>query len=74
MTPLGIILGIVFIFFLGKAILETLWGLCLVIIGLLMEGLGHTLNGIAFVLHSFDKIRSDKKLKQSENKTPGADG
>jgi len=70
MTPLGIILGIVFIFFLGKAILETLWGLCLVIFGLLLEGLALVLDGVSFIINSFEKIRSDREHKQRENMNP----
>lgn len=70
MTPLGIILGIVFIYFLGQAILETFWGLCLVLFGLLIEGLALVLDGVSFLINSFEKI---KELENSINaKTPSS--
>ena len=53
---IGLIIGIVFFFLLSKAILETLWGSCLITFGIFCQILAGLLCAEAYLLELFDKI------------------
>jgi hypothetical protein len=57
MSLLGILFGIVMTFLIGKAILETIWGLILVIYGLLCYALGIALGLFAEFLSVLWKLK-----------------
>jgi hypothetical protein len=50
---IGILLFVVFAFFLTQAIFETIWGVCLIINGLFWHAVAFFLHGLAFVLRGF---------------------
>lgn len=51
-----IIIAIVFLFLLGQAILETIWGVCLIICGLACYVYAYFLQALAFLIRGFKKI------------------
>lgn len=61
MGIIGIIIGIAFIFLLGKAILETIWGSICLIWGLFLHAIAFLLDGIAYA------IRTQRKLNHVAN-------
>ena len=65
---IGIIIGIVFFFLLGKAILETIWGSCLIVCGVFCQILAHMLYTIAYGLRTVDKLKTTSK-RQTTSKT-----
>jgi hypothetical protein len=61
MGIIGVAIGILFIFFLGKAILETIWGSICLIWGLFLHAVALVLDGLGSV------IRAHRKLKLTAN-------
>jgi len=61
MGLIGIIIGIAFIYFLGKAILETIWGSICLIWGLFLHAVAFILDVIGFL------IRTQRKLNHVAN-------
>jgi uncharacterized membrane protein required for colicin V production len=59
-----LIFGILLLFVIGKAILETIWGICLVIFGLLCHVLAAVLTVMAWSLHTFKRLA---KLHNSQS-------
>jgi hypothetical protein len=57
MQLIGIIIGIVFIFLLGKAILETIWGTLCLIWGLFLHVVAFGLDLVGYSINGFRKLR-----------------
>lgn len=66
---IGIIIGIVFFFLLGKAILETIWGSCLIVCGVFCQILAHMLYTIAYGLRTVDKLKTTSKRQTTSRTT-----
>jgi hypothetical protein len=70
MSLISILLGIVFFVLLAKAIFETIWGTCLIIFGLACHAFAFLLDGLAFMIRTFNKIvRLFRKPKPAPRKT-----
>jgi len=66
---IGFIFFVVFTFLLGKAILETIWGICLIIYGLFWHTIGFILQTLAFLIRAYKKvIRLFRKPKPAPRK------
>lgn len=57
MSLLGILFGIAMLFLVGKAIIETLWGLCLIVQGLICHLLAFILNILAEVVGILARLK-----------------
>lgn len=53
---IGILIFIVFLFLLGKALIETFWGLCLIAYGFGCQILAHILYGLAKLVRAYDRL------------------
>ena len=53
-----LIFGILLLFFIGRAILETIQGICLVIFGLTCHALAAVLSAVVWLLHAFTRRKS----------------
>jgi hypothetical protein len=53
-----LIFGILLLFFIGRAILETIRGICLVIFGLTCHALAAVLSVVVWLLHTFKRRKS----------------
>lgn len=53
---IGFIFFVVFFFLLGKAIIETVWGIALIILGLFMHLIAIFLRTLAFLVRTFNKV------------------
>lgn len=62
---IGIIIGIVFFALLGKALLETVWGICLIIAGVFCQILAKILRLIAKVMRLFDRTFKRQKIQNN---------
>ena len=65
---IGIILFVVFIALLVKAILETIWGVCLIIQGFFWRAIGYTLDVLIFLIRAYKKVT--RKFCQKPKPTP----
>lgn len=66
---ISIIIGLVFFFLLGKAILETIWGSCLIIYGVFCQILAVVLYSIAFGIEIFGSlVFASKKQNNNQNR------
>lgn len=64
-----IIIAVFFFFFLAKAILETIWGLCMVIHGLTWRAISIALMGLANIVRTYNKVvRMFRKPKPAPRK------
>lgn len=54
----GILIGIVFFFLLGKAIIETFWGLCLIAYGIGCHILAFALRGLAKIVRAYGRLKA----------------
>lgn len=53
----GILFSIVFLFLLGKAILETIWGIGLILIGIFWHVVSSILSVLIFIENTYRKLR-----------------
>jgi hypothetical protein len=53
---IGILLFVVFAFFLTQAIFETIWGVCLIINGLFWHTIAYLLFALAFLIRTCERI------------------
>lgn len=56
-TMIGFIIFAIFVLFLGKAILETIWGTCLIIFGIGCHIVAAFLDGLALLLTGFYRLK-----------------
>ena len=63
-----LIFGILLLFFIGRAILETIRGICLVIFGLICHALAAFLSVMAWSLHTFKRLTNRRKSQGANHK------
>jgi uncharacterized membrane protein required for colicin V production len=63
-----LIFGILLLFVIGKAILETIWDICLVIFGLICHALAAVLFVMAWSLHTFKRLTNRRKSQHVNHK------
>jgi hypothetical protein len=56
MSLLGILFGIIMLFLVGKALLETIWGLVIIGFGILCHIASWMLSGFAMLLRMFARL------------------
>ena len=66
-TIISIVIGILFFFLLGKAILETIWGSWLIISGFFCQILAHMLYALAYWLRVLDRLFNASKNQDPTN-------
>jgi hypothetical protein len=66
-TIISIVIGILFFFLLGKAILETIWGSWLIICGFFCQILAHMLYALAYWLRVLDRLFNASKNQNPTN-------
>ena len=64
MSLIGILFLIVFLGLLTKAIIETIWGICLIIYGLFWHTIGYSLSALAMIIRLAKKILGISKKPQ----------
>lgn len=63
-----LIFGILLLFFIGRAILETIQGICLVIFGLTCHALAAVLSVMVWLLHTFKRLSNRRKSQHVNHK------
>ena len=63
---IGIIIFAIFTILLTKAIIETIWGTCLLIYGLVLHSIAYCLEFIAWIMELFSKPRPRAKTVNIE--------
>ena len=56
MTPLGLVFGITMLFLIGKALVETTWGLVLIILGIFCFVVAWIFQGSAMLLRILARL------------------
>ena len=61
---IGIIIFVLFFFLLGKALLETVWGLCLITCGMFWHIVGRSLDVLIFISKTVKKFQKSQVTQQ----------
>jgi hypothetical protein len=56
MSLFGILFGITMLFLIGKALIETVWGIALIILGIFCHLLAFILNGCAISIRLLNRL------------------